>query len=66
MDLKKQEIIRIELVTVNGQPVKTIAQEMLPAGNHPISVDISDLAAGCYMYRVMAGNQELYGKLVVL
>jgi len=62
--------IRLEVYDVTGAFINTIASDILPAGKHHFTWNARDLnnekvASGTYVYRLRAGNRELYKKVVL-
>jgi serine protease len=56
----------ITLVNVMGQSVKTTQLNAGGKGFHTATLDVSDLSAGTYMYKVVGSNgQPVVGKLIV-
>ncbi|MBN1950909.1 MAG: T9SS type A sorting domain-containing protein [Bacteroidales bacterium] len=51
-----------QIMNMNGQ---TITEEPLEYNNGKISIDISDLNQGMYLYRVIEGNEIATGKFLV-
>jgi hypothetical protein len=56
---------RMELTDAVGKTVLLRTMEM-PAGNHLVPVDVSDLAAGLYQFRLDAGTQNRVLKISIL
>lgn len=50
---------RLDIFTIQGQRVATIADGFHPAGTHSISFDASRLASGMYIYRLRSGAETL-------
>jgi hypothetical protein len=58
--------ISIELYSVTGQRVATIAEGYYQAGNHAISFDASHLSSGVYIYRLKTGQAVVTKKMTLL
>jgi lysophospholipase L1-like esterase len=56
----------INLYNMLGQPVKLLDDEYQSAGYHEISVNLSNLTAGIYIYVMQVGGQQLSKKLLVI
>lgn len=58
--------VEIEILDITGKVVKTIKDaNIMLAGKHSVSVDVSSLESGSYMYSVNAGGNKLFSKFVV-
>ena len=44
----------------------TLAEGWRMAGSYSVAVDVSDLSAGTYIYRLSAGDQILHRKMTLL
>ena len=55
----------IELVNSQGQVVKVLLQEDLPAGVYTLNTQAADLPAGAYVFRVTLGNRVQEAKVVL-
>jgi hypothetical protein len=58
--------VRLEVFTMLGQRVATLADGERPAGNYSVRFDGSHLASGVYFYRLQAGDFVQTRKLVLL
>jgi len=58
--------VQIKLYDILGSPVKTLADEYQSAGNHEITVNLSDQKPGMYIYVMQVGGQQLSKKMVVV
>lgn len=63
---KVQDNFTIQVQTLGGQTLKTINTGFLAEGKQLINVDISDLAAGNYVYTISSDNASVSHKLVVV
>ena len=57
--------VSVEVYTLLGQRVATLVEGTLPAGDHAVTLDVSDLASGTYVYRLRAGAASATRSLVV-
>ena len=64
--LENSSIVQVDLLNAAGQSVKSINMGYLNAGNHTIKMEISDLPAGIYYFKVNVDGQSLNKKLIVL
>ena len=51
--------IRVDVYTIQGQRVATLAEGLHGAGSHNVSFDASRLASGMYIYRLRSGTETL-------
>lgn len=64
--LPREEMVTLSLLDLQGKTVKHILyNEYIPTGSHEISVKVSDLPNGVYLYRLVTSGTHLSGKLVV-
>lgn len=64
--LEQSSIARLELMDATGQIVKVIMNQELSEGLHQFPVDVQQLPAGVYTYRLKAGNQYYIRKMSVV
>jgi len=60
-----QENFEISIQTIGGQVIKTINTGFLTEGKQLINVDISDLAAGNYVYTINSDKSAVTNMLIV-
>ncbi|MFC1898047.1 T9SS type A sorting domain-containing protein [Candidatus Cloacimonadota bacterium] len=59
-DLPEEGLVQLEIFNVKGQLVKTLVNQLQPAGNYQVNWDASDQSSGIYFYKVRwDGNQEI-------
>lgn len=58
--------VRVEVFDINGRLVVVPASGMWSAGRHEVYFNASALASGVYTYRIVAGGNTLYGKMLLL
>ncbi|MBL8027513.1 MAG: T9SS type A sorting domain-containing protein, partial [Fibrobacteres bacterium] len=68
--LNNSSRIRLDVFDVSGKFITTIASDIYGAGTHSFVWNATDLkgskvSAGTYIYRLVAGNRELYTKAVL-
>jgi len=64
--LPKSETVEIDVYNAIGQWIKTLLNQKLPAGQHELEFNASDLASGLYYYRISAGDFTDIKKMVLL
>jgi hypothetical protein len=64
--LPRKAPVVIELFNMQGQRVKELIREEKPAGFHEIRVNMSDLASGLYLYRLMSEDFVQVRKMLYL
>jgi hypothetical protein len=57
--------VSIVLFDASGRMVRELASTTVDAGEHRLSVDVSDLSAGVYHYRLSVGGRTLSRSLVI-
>ena len=65
-DVPKTAHVTLRLYTPNGQLVKTLIDQNMPAGAHKLKLDASSLASGVYLYRIEAGDFVASKKMLLL
>lgn len=64
-DLKQASAVRVELLSMQGQVVKTlVSQESIAAGSFRQSYNVNELASGIYLCRLQIGNAWAVSKVV--
>jgi hypothetical protein len=58
--------VRLELFDATGHAVRLVASGTVDAGEHRVMVDVSDLSAGVYHYRLTANGATTSRSLVVV
>lgn len=58
--------VTLKLYNVMGSEVKTLVNKRMSSGSHTLSIDVSDLAAGVYLYQLTAGSYTSTKKLTLL
>ena len=58
--------VRLEMLNILGQRVKTLIDGELGAGVHQVLIDGTDLASGVYFYRLTQGDNILNKKMMLL
>jgi hypothetical protein len=60
--------VSIKIYDLQGRPVMTVLEEILPAGEHRISIDAGELLPGIYILRLSAVNsqQSAISKFIII
>jgi hypothetical protein len=58
--------VKIELFNTIGQKVRTLVDEVKPAGVHTLDVNVSNLPTGIYFYRIHAGDFKQTRKMLLM
>ncbi len=64
--IPNDEFVSLEVYNELGQRVKTLVNEMQPAGVHTINFNANNLASGMYIYKLSAGNFVRIRKMTLL
>ncbi|MDX5347794.1 MAG: T9SS type A sorting domain-containing protein [Hymenobacteraceae bacterium] len=64
VNLKKASEVSVKIFNMMGQQVATVPAKQLAEGNNNISVDMSNLASGMYLYTVEAENFTVTNRIV--
>ncbi|MDO9578543.1 MAG: choice-of-anchor D domain-containing protein [Candidatus Cloacimonadales bacterium] len=65
------ELTRIEIFNLKGQKIKTLVNEILPAGNHSVVWNGEDntgraVSSGVYLYKMNSGNYSFTKKMILM
>ncbi len=63
--LDKSSKVDVEIYDITGKVVKTISNNNLATGANSVSVDVSTLEAGSYLYSINANGNKMFSKFVV-
>ena len=64
--LPQQSDVKIEVYNILGRKTATIAEGLMPAGNHMVTWDASDVASGVYYYKISAGDYSSIKMMTLL
>lgn len=64
--LNEASNIELEVFTIEGRLVQTLANSRYLSGTHSIRFDASSLSSGMYFYRLQTENQSLTKRLVLI
>ena len=65
MSLLEAASVEMEISNLLGQKVKTVNFGIFSKGQHKISIDVSELESGIYIYTLSTGNDAVAGKMIV-
>lgn len=58
--------VRLDVFDITGRFVGTFLNQQLNAGRHEVTVDLSGVSSGLYIYRLQALNQIVSGKMMLV
>jgi endo-1,4-beta-xylanase len=64
--LLRMEHTILDIFALNGQHVKNLISEFMPAGLHQLKFYAKELPSGVYIYRLKIGNIKLSRKLIIM
>jgi hypothetical protein len=64
--LPKSTSMKLSIFDITGRTVKTLSDEMMPAGEHQIAFDGTDLPSGIYLASLQAAGKTMTRKIVLL
>lgn len=56
--------VTVHIYDHTGRILKTVPRGLLDAGFHELSMDLSDMEAGSYIYELHAGKEALRGRII--
>jgi hypothetical protein len=62
----QENFVSLKIFDLLGREIKSLVQEVLPAGKHSIRFDAADLNSGIYYYRLDAGSLSETRKMMLL
>lgn len=65
-ELPTREHVTLKVYDMLGRRVATLVDEVRPEGPQTVQFDVSSLASGVYIYRLMAGSTQLSERLTVV
>ncbi len=57
--------VKLDLFTINGQQIRTLHSGIQMPGRYEVEVDITDLATGLYIYRIIVEGESSTGKMMI-
>ncbi|MFO8087736.1 MAG: C25 family cysteine peptidase [Bacteroidales bacterium] len=64
ISLKRADKVTVELLDMSGRKLKTLDQADFSAGTHRLKYDVSSLASGFYLLRLIVGQEQHQLKLI--
>jgi hypothetical protein len=64
--IRKPGLVKIELYNTLGQKVRTLVDEVKPAGAYTVEVQANNLPSGIYFYRINAGDFRQVRKMLLM
>jgi hypothetical protein len=64
--IRKAGLVKVDLYNVMGQKVRTLLDEVKPAGAHTLEVQAGHLPSGVYFYRLTAGDFKQTQKMLLM
>ncbi|MFC1568743.1 T9SS type A sorting domain-containing protein [bacterium] len=65
-EIPSRSHVRINILNVQGQLVKSVINKLLPTGKHTISFDASDLPSGIYFIHMKTKVFSEFTKMILL
>jgi hypothetical protein len=62
----RSSVVSVRVFNMNGQLVRSLMNDFLPAGSHEVEFDGSNLASGSYVYEVRAGAEATCGRMLLV
>jgi hypothetical protein len=63
--VEKPSAVEIQVYDITGKIVKTVKNNDLVVGKNAISIDVTNLEAGSYMYCINANGNRMFSKFIV-
>jgi hypothetical protein len=64
-ELLQNRKVTMELRDLQGRLIQVVERGQLPAGNHQVDLNVSDLQGGIYTYTLVADGMRLTKKMMV-
>lgn len=64
--LAEPSFVNLKICDLLGNEVKTLLNANIEKGNTKVDFDASDLTSGIYFYKIQAGSQSSFGKMILL
>jgi hypothetical protein len=64
-ELKNPSQVSIVLYTIPGQPILVLFDRYYPKGKNHELIDVSDISAGCYLYKIQSDRYTVSGLLII-
>ncbi|MEW5843989.1 MAG: T9SS type A sorting domain-containing protein, partial [Bacteroidota bacterium] len=64
--LPKTSNVKLEIYSITGELVASLINNIMPAGNHKVTLDASRFASGVYIYRINADQFTQSKKMILM
>lgn len=65
-ELPQSSVVQLKVYNLLGQEVANLMDGRMNSGNHSVNFDASQLSSGVYIYRLVAGNQSITKKMMLI
>jgi len=65
-ELRNTNFVKLDVYNVQGQKIVTLVKGKQGAGAHSVMFDAAGLPSGTYIYRLKAGGEIRYGKMLLI
>ena len=65
-ELPQSELVQLKVYNMLGQEVANLIDGRMNSGKHTVNFDASQLSSGVYIYRLVAGNQSITKKMMLI
>ena len=65
-ELPQAGLVQLKIYNLLGQEVANLVDGRMNSGNHTVNFDASQLSSGVYIYRLVAGNQSITKKMMLI
>ena len=65
IELGQSESVSVKIMDLSGRVVRTYSEDLMSAGEHTVTFDVSDLTNGMYIYELNAGDYTSSDRVVV-
>jgi len=65
-ELRNADFVELNVYNIQGQKIATLINNKQKAGAHTVSFNAAGLPSGTYIYRLKAGNEVRYGKMLLV
>ncbi|MFV1885214.1 MAG: PQQ-dependent sugar dehydrogenase [Balneola sp.] len=65
-ELPQAELVQLKVYNMLGQEVASLIDGRMNSGSHSVNFDAGTLPSGVYIYRLVAGNQSIVKKMMLI
>ncbi|MGB0346998.1 MAG: S41 family peptidase, partial [Balneolaceae bacterium] len=65
-ELPQAGLVQLRVYNLLGQEVASLVDQRMNSGNHSVNFDASQLSSGVYIYRLVAGDQAITKKMMLI